>query len=80
MLGFALNSKKLKDKLMDTSHLISEVTAEYARTMNRLAFDHAHLRGHSGCAAMLIPIEEEFSAEARRSAPERATAEVRRSG
>jgi len=25
MLGFALNSKKLKDKLMDTSQLINEI-------------------------------------------------------
>ena len=39
MLGFALNSKKLKDKLMDTSQLISEINIEYARTMNKIVFD-----------------------------------------
>lgn len=36
MVEFALNSKKLKDKLMDTSPLISEVNMEYARTMNKV--------------------------------------------
>lgn len=41
MLGFALNSKKLKDKLMDTSQLINEINIEYARTMNRIVFDAA---------------------------------------
>ena len=39
MLGFALNSKKLKDKLMDTSQLINEINIEYARTMNKIVFD-----------------------------------------
>jgi len=37
--GFALNSKKLKDKLMDTSQLINEINIEYARTMNKIVFD-----------------------------------------
>ncbi|KXZ54227.1 hypothetical protein GPECTOR_5g319 [Gonium pectorale] len=41
MLSFALNSKRLKDKLMDTSTLISEVNIEYARTMNKVVFDAA---------------------------------------
>ena len=39
MLGFALNSKKLRDKLMDTSQLINEINIEYARTMNKMVFD-----------------------------------------
>ncbi|GLC56009.1 hypothetical protein PLESTB_001054700 [Pleodorina starrii] len=41
MLSFALNSKRLKDKLMDTSALIAEVNIEYARTMNKVVFDTA---------------------------------------
>ncbi|KAG2439747.1 hypothetical protein HYH02_010624 [Chlamydomonas schloesseri] len=41
MLSFALNSKRLKDKLMDTSALIAEVNIEYARTMNKVVFDAA---------------------------------------
>ena len=36
MLGFALNSKRLKDKLMDSSQLVGEVNLEYARTMNKV--------------------------------------------
>eukprot|EP00959_Pyramimonas_sp_CCMP1952_P123228 2576280-Pyramimonas_sp.AAC.2 len=39
MLAVALNTKKLKDKLMDTSQLINEVNIEYARTMNKIIFD-----------------------------------------
>lgn len=35
----ALNSKRLKDKLMDTSHLIAELNVDYARAMNRVVFD-----------------------------------------
>ncbi|KAG2485619.1 hypothetical protein HYH03_015682 [Edaphochlamys debaryana] len=41
MLSFALNSKRLKDKLMDTSALIAEVNIEYARTMNKVVLDTA---------------------------------------
>ena len=39
ILGYGLNSKKLKDKLMDTSQLINEVNIDYARTMNRIIFE-----------------------------------------
>ena len=39
MLGYALNSKKLKDKLMDTSQLVNEINIEYARTMNKVVFE-----------------------------------------
>ena len=39
VLGFALNSRKLRDKLMDTSQFISEINIEYARTMNKIVFD-----------------------------------------
>ena len=44
VLGFALNSKKLKDKLMDTSQLISEINIDYARTMNKIVFDDSMQR------------------------------------
>lgn len=37
VLLFALNSKKLKDKLMDTSSLINEANLEHARAMNKAA-------------------------------------------
>jgi dynein heavy chain len=59
MLGYALNSKKLKDKLMDTSQLIHEINIEYARTMNKIVFvslleqaDKAH--------DLVIPMSETF--------------------
>ncbi|WIA11828.1 hypothetical protein OEZ85_011917 [Tetradesmus obliquus] len=37
VLNFALNSKKLKDRLMDTSSLINEANLEHARAMNKVA-------------------------------------------
>lgn len=69
MLGFALNSKKLKDKLLDTSQLIQEVNIEYARTMNKIAFDEGLKRGHSGCAAPLLALGETFPKSPPRRAP-----------
>lgn len=36
VLNFALNSKKLKDRLMDTSTLINEANLEHARAMNKV--------------------------------------------
>ena len=39
ILGYGLNSKRLKDKLMDTSQLINEVNIDFARTMNKIVFD-----------------------------------------
>lgn len=56
MLGFALNSKRLKDRLMDSSSLVGEVNIEWARTMNKIIFDEACKRGSSGCAATLMPM------------------------
>jgi dynein heavy chain len=44
VLGFALNSRKLRDKLMDTSQFISEINIEYARTMNKIVFDDSMQR------------------------------------
>lgn len=56
MLGFALNSKRLKDRLMDSSSLVGEVNTEWARTMNKIVFDAACKRGSSGCAASLMEL------------------------
>lgn len=58
MLGFALNSKRLKDRLMDSSSLVGEVNIEWARTMNKIIFDEACKRGSSGCAATLMPMTD----------------------
>jgi len=65
VLGFALNSKKLRDKLMDTNALLAEVNTDYARSMNKITFDSALKRGHSGCLAALVPIAEQFPQERR---------------
>jgi dynein heavy chain, axonemal len=42
MLNYALNSKALKTqmKLMDTSMLVSEVNIEFARSLNKIIFEH----------------------------------------
>ena len=74
MLGLALNSKKLKDRLMDSGALISEVNMEYARTMNKIIFDEAQRRGGSlGSSAPLVQLAEAFPVLAPRSVPEKAT-------
>ncbi|KAF5829735.1 dynein heavy chain, N-terminal region 2-domain-containing protein [Dunaliella salina] len=65
ILGFALNSKKLRDKLMDTNALLAEVNTEYARSMNKITFDNTLRRGQSGCLAALVPIAEAFPLERR---------------
>ena len=44
MLGFALNTRKLRERLMDSSQLVSEVNVEYARAMNKIIFDAAMAR------------------------------------
>mgnify|MGYP001806742208 CR=1 FL=1 len=53
MLSFALNSKKLKDKLMDTSALIAEVGGQSRRAYSneRMAmWAGAGLRDYTGWA------------------------------
>ncbi len=46
MLVFALNTKRLKDRPVDTAQLISEVNIEYCRAMNKIIFDAAvRIRG-----------------------------------
>ena len=60
MLGFALNTKRLRERLMDSSTLVSEVNVEYARSMNKIIFDEAMRRGSSGCAAPLVQLNETF--------------------
>ena len=44
MLGLALNSKKLKDRLMDSGALISEINMEYARAMNKVGVGEGGVR------------------------------------
>jgi dynein heavy chain len=59
MLGYALNSKKLKDKLMDTSQLVNEINIEYARTMNKVVFDKAVVQAAAGEGAELtLPLSD----------------------
>ncbi|KAK9803422.1 hypothetical protein WJX72_010826 [[Myrmecia] bisecta] len=78
MLGFALNSKKLKDKLMDTSQLINETNIEYARTMNKIVFDatiKAAAQGKPDLA--LVPLKpSDFPLEAPCQAPGKGTVDV----
>ncbi|GAX80571.1 hypothetical protein CEUSTIGMA_g8008.t1 [Chlamydomonas eustigma] len=70
MLSLALNSKKLKDRLMDSGQLISEVNMEYARAMNKIIFDEAFKRGGSlGSSAPLVQMKETFPVPAPKPAP-----------
>lgn len=74
VLGFALNSKKLKDKLMDTSQLISEINIEYARTMNKIVFDDSMSRPEAS-QKMLVQAED-FPLPPKPPVPEAATVAV----
>ena len=76
ILGFALNSKKLKDKLMDTSQLINEISIEYSRTMNKIIFDEALRRGDTVSNDMIISLDKEFPHEPPKHVPDIATVEV----
>lgn len=49
-------STRLKEKLMDTSQLISEINMEYARTMNKVIFDRMIACGASGSPAPLVQV------------------------
>eukprot|EP00899_Mesostigma_viride_P012150 jgi/Mesvir1/20936/Mv08007-RA.1 len=60
MLGYALNSKKLRDKLMDTSALIHEVNTEYARSLCKIVFDGAFARdGPAGSNRLFLKSKEQ---------------------
>jgi len=72
MLGFALNSKKLKDKLTDTSQLINEINIEYARTMNKIVFDES-LKRRAQLTEMLVPLAEQFPQPQPKEVPESGT-------
>jgi dynein heavy chain len=87
VLGSALNSKRLQERLMDTSSLINEANLEHARTLNKVLLqallaardsrcDDAAAAGQ-GCAAAeaLLPIHAPPSA-AGRAAPARATLDM----
>ena len=43
VLGFRAQEAH-RDKLMDTSQVISEINMEYARTMNKIVFDDSMQR------------------------------------
>ena len=75
VLGFALNSKRLREKLMDTSQLINEVNVDYARTMNKIVFDEA-IKRKSFPPEMLVQVDEDFPEEPGRPVPERGTVAV----
>lgn len=87
VLTSALNSKRLQERLMDTSALINEASLEHTRTLNKLllrrlagARDAAHTDTAApgqGCAAaeQLLPIAVPREAEVRRG-PGRARAAV----
>ena len=73
ILVYALNSKKLKDKLMDTSQLINEINIDYARTMNKLVFDVILETNEESRDSAIIKIEEEFLFPPKQLAPESGT-------
>eukprot|EP00803_Ostreobium_quekettii_P000128 evm.model.scf_11.7 EVM.evm.TU.scf_11.7 scf_11:47578-52580(+) len=53
MISFALNSARLKEKLMDTTHLITEINIQYARAMNGIIFDRRISQGAvEGCSVL----------------------------
>ena len=73
VLVYALNSKKLKDKLMDTSQLINEVNIDYARTMNKLIFDKVIQQDQNVRDSSILSIEDEFPAPSKQEVPESGT-------
>jgi dynein heavy chain len=89
VLTFALNSKKLKDKLMDTSNLINEANLEHARAMNKVALRTltAAAAGAAGSAAVaaagsgeqLLPFAVPPAVPAR-AVPAKGTVEVAAAG
>ncbi|WIA31960.1 hypothetical protein OEZ86_002815 [Tetradesmus obliquus] len=89
VLNFALNSKKLKDRLMDTSSLINEANLEHARAMNKVALRTLTMAaaGAAGSAAVaaagsgeqLLPFAVPPPAPAK-AAPAKGTVEVAAAG
>lgn len=55
IIGFALNSRLLKEKLMDTTQHINEINIQYARTMNKIIFDHSICKGGVQEGIAMIP-------------------------
>ncbi|GMH32802.1 hypothetical protein BSKO_00636 [Bryopsis sp. KO-2023] len=58
MIGFALNSSHLKEKIMDTTQHINEINIQYARTMNKIIFDHRVHQTHNSTCITMIPLTE----------------------
>ena len=75
MPGFARNSKRLREKLMDTSQLINEVNIDYARTMNKIVFDEA-VKRKMFPPEMLVQVDEEFPEDDPPTVPECGTVAV----
>ena len=73
VLVYALNSKKLKDKLMDTSQLINEVNIDFARTMNKLIFDKINKRDEKVKDSSILSIEDKFPIDVTAKVPESGT-------
>jgi hypothetical protein len=76
MLAYALNSKKLKDKLMDTSPLINEINLEFARTMNRIIFERAARSASTDSAAAIVRLPNLPPPDQQHAAPQTATVAV----
>lgn len=58
IIGFALNSRLLKEKLMDTTQHINEINIQYARTMNKIIFDHSIGKGGMQEGIAMIPFNK----------------------
>ena len=55
ILSLAMNSRKLKDRIMESSAMIGEINMEYARTMNKIIFDRAIKRSKHESLSSKIP-------------------------
>ena len=73
VLVYALNSKKLMDKLMDTSQLINEVNIDFARTMNKLIFDKIINQDKTSRDSSILSIEDKFPVDPKPDVPESGT-------
>jgi dynein heavy chain len=56
VLQSALNSKKLRDQLLDASSLVAAANMQHARALNKVALDALVARGEAGEGAQLLPL------------------------
>lgn len=59
IIGFALNSRLLKEKLMDTTQYINEINIQYARSMNKIIFDHQACCAQLPKGTVMVPLTHE---------------------